>query len=124
MYARILMPIDLSEPTSWIRALPAALGCAQSFEAELHVMTVVPDFGMSIVGSYFPQGFEDKVMNEAQAKLHAFTTENVPKNVQVHHVVGHGSVYVEILRIASDIGADLIVMASHGPELKDSCLSG
>jgi nucleotide-binding universal stress UspA family protein len=33
--------------------------------------------------------------------------------------VGHGSIYAEILRASRDAGADLIVMASHRPEMKD-----
>lgn len=40
----------------------------------------------------------------------------------VRHVVGRGTVYEEILRIAGEIGSDLIVIGSHRPELKDYLL--
>jgi nucleotide-binding universal stress UspA family protein len=45
--------------------------------------------------------------------------EQVPANLQTRCHVVHGTVYEEILRLADDIGADLIVMASHRPALKD-----
>ena len=47
MYKRILLPIDLDQPSSWERALPQALELAKASDASLHVMTVVPDFGAS-----------------------------------------------------------------------------
>ena len=42
-----------------------------------------------------------------------------PNDVTIQHIVGHGSIYQEILSCAKKIGADLIVMASHRPELED-----
>ena len=54
MYKTILLAIDMNEPSSWEKALPVALEQARSGGGKLHIMTVVPDFGMSIVGSFFP----------------------------------------------------------------------
>ncbi len=36
--------------------------------------------------------------------------------------VGYGTVYEEILKIAKETGCDMIVNASHRPELKDYLL--
>ena len=47
---------------------------------------------------------------------------SVPDDVSVQHIVGEGSVYEVILKIAGDIDADLILMASHRPELQDYLL--
>ena len=60
MYKNVLLPVDLDQESSWRKALPAAIACCTAFGARLHVMTVVPDFGMSIVGSYFPDDFAEK----------------------------------------------------------------
>ena len=122
MYKNILMTVDLNHESSWQKALPTAVEYCQAFGSTLHVMTVVPDIGMAIVASYFPEGYEDKMLKEAAAKLHEFTASRVPEGVEVHHLVGHGPVYSEILRVADTIDADLIVMASHRPELKDYLL--
>jgi len=122
MYRDILLPIDLTDPSSWHKALPVALSFCRSFGARLHVVTVVPDFGMAIVGQYFPESFEKQMIEETRKALHAFVSEHVPAEVPVQHVVAHGTVYQEILRKANEIGVDLIVIGSHRPELRDYLL--
>ena len=71
MYQTILLPIDLNEESSWKKALPAALDLCHAHGAKLHVMTVVPDFGMAIVGSFFPNGYEDRALAGAPWRLSA-----------------------------------------------------
>ena len=88
------------------------------FGARLHVMTVVPDFGLPIVGAFFPEDFEQKALAAADQQSHDFVAEHVPDNIEVRHIVAHGTVYEEILRVANDIGAELIMLASHRPELR------
>ena len=122
MYKNILLPIDLNQESSWAKALPTAIEMCQTFGSSLHVMNVVPDFGMSVVGTYFPEGFEDKALEGARAELHEFVRQNVPDAVKVQHIIGHGSVYDEILRVAKEIKADLILLAAQRPELKDFLL--
>ena len=57
MFNHVLLSVDLEHESSWIKALPVALDLCKSCGAALHVLTVVPDFGMSIVSQYFPQAF-------------------------------------------------------------------
>ena len=122
MYSDILWPVDLGHESSWNKALPIAVTFAQTFDARLHVLTIVPDFGMSIVGSFFPKNFEATALKEAQKKLTEFCDDKIPSDVAVQHIVGHGVVYEEILRVAKEIKCDLILMASHRPELQDYLL--
>ena len=122
MFKDILFAVDLNAPETQQRALDAALAYSKMSKATLHVMTVVPDFGMTIVASYFPPDFEKRAMQDANTRLHEYVKAHVPKGMKVQHIVGHGTIYKEILREAADIGADLIVMASHRPELKDYLL--
>ena len=119
MYKDILLTVDLGHESSWSKALPIAVDYAKAFGATLHVMTVVPDFGMSIVGSFFPEGFEKQALAETQKRLTTFCDDKISKDIKVQHIVGHGVVYEEILRIAEETKPDLIIMASHRPELKD-----
>jgi len=79
----------------------------------------VPDFGMPLVAGYFPEDFEGKALENANRALHDFVKQTFPDDVSVQHIVGHGSIYQEILACAKEIGADLIVMASHRPDLAD-----
>lgn len=119
MYKDILIPIDPSQEGSWKHALPTAVEYAKAFRSRLHVMTVVPDFGMSIVGQYFPKNFERKALQDANTRLHEFVQHHVPREIQVQHIVAHGPVYEEILKTAQTINADLIVLAAHRRGITD-----
>lgn len=119
MYQQILLPIDLNQESSWEKALPVVLEFCRTFGSNLHVMTVVPDFGMAMVSQYFPESYETRMLEDANKALHGFVREHVPQGITVQHIVAQGTPYHEILRIAEEIGCDLIAMASHRPELKD-----
>ena len=122
MYKKILVTIDLEEKSSWERALPAAVALCQTFKAELALMTVVPEFGMAVVGAYFPEGYESKMREQAAKTLTNLAEAELPQGLPADLKVGHGTIYHEISRIAGEVGADLIVMAAHRPELKDYLL--
>jgi nucleotide-binding universal stress UspA family protein len=122
MYQNILLTVDLNDEASWSEAFPAAVKQAEASGATLHVVSVVPDFGMPVVGGFFPDDFEDKAMADVKEKLKALCSENVPESVTVEQVVRYGKIYKEILDIAKTIPADLIVIGSLRPELKDYLL--
>ena len=115
MYKNILLAIDLGHPESWAKALPTAVEYAQKFGSTLHLITVVPDFGMSIVGGYFPDDFEKKALEDTGERLKAFASEHVPAGIDVHPHVAHGRSYDEILSAAKSLSADLVVIGSHQP---------
>lgn len=122
MFRDILLPVDLNHDSSWRKSLPVALKLVEAFGARLHIMTVIPAFGMSIVGQFFPEDYEDKALETARQALHRFSQDHLPDNVAVQHIVCHGTVYEEIIREAKAIGADLVVMTAHRPELRDYLL--
>ncbi len=122
MYSNILLTVDLNQESSWAKALPVAVECCKAFDARLHLLTVVPDYGMPIVGGFFPEDFAKKALAQAKAQLEAFAKDKVPSEIGCDAIVRQGTVYEVILALADAIGADLIVMASHRPELKDYLL--
>lgn len=122
MYKHILLPVDLEDAASSGGARDVAVEYAQSFGATLHVMTVVPDFGMSVVGSFFPDDFAEKALAETAKRLDAYTAEHVPDGVKVQHIVAHGRIYDEIIKAAESGGIDLIVMSAHRPDIGDYLL--
>ena len=122
MYKDILLPIDLNEDSSWKSALPVAIEHARAFGTRLHVMTVVPDFGMTMVGQFFPKGFEKKAVEAANRQLHEFVDAHIPSDIAVQHIVAEGTVYERILELAKKLKIDLIVLAAHRPELRDYLL--
>ena len=113
MYQKIMLPVDLNEEASWEKALPTAITLCQTFGASLHVVTVLPDFKMPMVGAYFPKNFSQKAHESVKEAQHAFIQENVPEDIQTQSVIVDGSPWEAIIKAAKQIDVDLIVMASH-----------
>ncbi len=122
MSKHILLPVDLEDEASSAQALDAAVAQAQASGGTLHVMTVVPDFGMSVVGSFFPDDFAEKALAETAKRLDAYAGANVPDGVSVQQIVAHGRIYDEIIKAADSSGADLIVLSAHRPDVGDYLL--
>jgi len=121
LFKKVLASVDLGDPDSSIRVIHAALELI-SGDDTLHVACVVPDYGMSVVGSFFPEGHEKAALEKAREDLHKFTAANIPDGVQVQHIIGHGNIYEEIIEAADKVDADVIVIGSHRPKLKDYLL--
>lgn len=122
MYKDILLPIDLEHESSWKTALPVAIENAQAFGATIHIMTVIPDSGMSIVNHYFSKDAVKKIIEETKKKLHSFVDDQIPSDITVQHIVTTGNVYESIIATARQVDVDLIIMSAHRPELKDYLL--
>lgn len=115
MSGHTLLAVDLNHPESWERALPEALTLARAKTSTLHLVQVVPDFGMAMVGEFFPPDFEHKALEKARDDLRAFGEQHVPDDIEWDVHLGHGDVAEELIRVAHDVGATTIVMASHPP---------
>ena len=122
LFQNILIAVDLNDRNSWEKALPTAVEICRSYGAKLHVLTVVPDFGMSIVGQFFPKGFEKQMADKVLTQLKEFTKQHITDGMKVQHIVGEGNAYEVILDMAEKTNCDLIVVAAHRPELKDYLL--
>lgn len=115
MYRNILVTVDLGEIAAERKAIRTAVELARFSGANLHILTVVPDYGLSLVGSFFPKDHEKQAIEHANKALHEFTRENVPDEVKHRHIVGHGSIYRQIVHYAKLCDADLIVMSASTP---------
>ncbi len=122
MYKEILLPVDIAHLGAENRAVEVACELAKTHGARLNILAVVPDYGMPIVGSFFPEGFEGEVMGHATKELAAFIGKAVPGDLPVRQHLARGTVYEEVLRMAKGLSIDLIVMAARRPELKDYLL--
>ena len=121
IFKRVMACVDLGDEKSSIRVLNAAMETV-SGDDTLHVICIVPDFGMSIVSSFFPSNHEDKVMEKATEALHDFTAKHVPTGTRMQHIIALGNIYEEILVAAKKVKVDLIVIGSHRPKLEDYLL--
>lgn len=124
MYKHILLPVDLQEqdPRPMKMAVRAAVDLCRQYDAQLHVLTVVPDLGMPIVGQYFPAEAGERIVHDSEVNLHDLVNQLVPEEIEVQHLVAQGTVYRRILHMAEQINADLIVMPAHRTRFADYLL--
>lgn len=123
MYRNILVSIDLDDASDLDTTLTRAVEMTQAMPgAKLHVMTVLPPFGMSIVGSFFPKNFEHEVAQKLMVRLRSEVDPRLPEGMRCRHIVGEGSIYETVLRISREIKADVIVIGAHRPDLADYLL--
>jgi nucleotide-binding universal stress UspA family protein len=119
-FEKILVAIDLGEDSSWKDALPTAVDQAQHSGGKLHIVTVVPDPPPQL--AWLPEDYSTKMIAHAESQLAKLIETNVPKEMGAQAHVRQGTIYSEIVKLAKAIDIDLIVMASHRPELKDYLL--
>ncbi|SMX42461.1 universal stress protein [Octadecabacter ascidiaceicola] len=124
MTSTVLCAVDINRPDDEAKVLKAAKKLADLENAQLDVITVVPDFGASMVGAYFEE-HHVKTARDGAAKLLSDSVAIVigeEANKSVRHIVAVGSAYEEVLKAAKLAGADLIVIGAHRPDFKDYLL--
>ena len=112
MYKTILVPIDLSHPEQGSKTLGIArlIGGERSRVVALYVAADVPGF----VAVELPKGWLEKSLAKSRAEL-GVLADKAAAETQIQ--TGHPS--TKILECAEEIGADLIIIASHRPKLQD-----
>lgn len=120
MFKSILIAVDLDDPTSWSRVRPVALPLARMSGARLTLGTVVTDWE-ELPDQWSPAGYRERI-ETAHARLSGLAEEcgDQPHDV----LVGGGNVGSGILDLAARADADLIVLVSHRPGLRDYLLGG
>ncbi|WOI55621.1 universal stress protein [Palleronia sp. LCG004] len=116
----ILLPVDLSSSASWEKALPRARALAE--DGVLHVITVIPNFGASMVGNFFGEGWMERALHEVGEKLTQWVNAHVPRGQEVHPHVMHGRIYDEIIRAAERLDVDTIVLGAPPADVADYLL--
>lgn len=118
MFRSILVPIDIAQPSSWRQSIPQAIELAAASNGAATIVTVVRDLKAAFEGAHFP--FQVEMMtSKACGKLTEIVAEYRDRKVALSEEVRFGSIGREILEAARERKADLIVMTSHRPELKD-----
>jgi nucleotide-binding universal stress UspA family protein len=112
----ILHPTDFSEPSKY--ALGYAVACAKEFEAKLYLLHVIPYIP---VGTYFAMGPlappaqpMENIEKQASQALQDILPPEVRGAIPVEYLIRNGVPFVEIIRCAGQIKADLIVCGTHG----------
>ena len=117
MFKSIVVAVDPEQPSSSEKALPAAASLAKLHGARLTVASVVPDIRAMIKAEWSLIAVRE-LMETAQLKV-ASLLDRYPDAHGAKVEVLCGNIWRTIIRIAERAEADLIVLASHRPEMKD-----
>lgn len=112
---RILIPIDFSDTA--LLALDHATFMAKLFNAEVILLHVVETLTFTTVVSDSYPGVEmEKTAQKTVAQqLESLAKENFEKQgLSYKTKVAVGRIYVEIVKIAKEVNADVIIMGTHG----------
>ena len=124
MSGRILCAVDIAEVEHSKVLLRRSRLLAELDQAGLDVVTVIPGFRMSVLGSYFPEGSEEKIEAGATVELRNLVADSLGADhaTDTRTIVATGSIYEGIVKTAKDVGSTLIVMGAHRPDLEDYLL--
>lgn len=123
LFKKILLPIDINDEDSWKKTLPTCVAMInRNPDAELYILSVIPNFGMSMVEEYFPAGWMKEISLKTMTELEKIVASHVPDNIKPNLLVSKGVVYQVLLEYAAKYEIDLIVMAASHPSRKDYLL--
>jgi nucleotide-binding universal stress UspA family protein len=111
---KILVPIDFSPSAH--AALEAAAEIAKHFDAEIHLVHVIPMFTSSTLPDFVPETkVVDGAKKEAERHFAACQKDLAGKGVKVSFTVEVGNdVAGSILDVLDNEHADLVVISTHG----------
>ncbi len=117
---KILVPTDLSEASN--RAVKVAVDLAKTNNAKLILTTVIDalpstneEMIMLRVSVDSVKAYNEKKFTEAEVELRKLISPVLQKKLGVKFSIRAGKKpYAEIIRLAAETAADLIVMSSHG----------
>ena len=110
----IMLTTDFSETSR--KAIQPAATLARTYGAKIllvHIGDLFPTAPLENPPIDF-QAVEKRQREMACEELSRFAAEYLPKDLEVERIVTLGVTHMEILRLAEEHRADLIVMATHG----------
>jgi len=111
----ILVPVDFSPPSQ--KALHYALSFAEQFGATLKLLYVVEPAVYPTELGHVPAEIDRLYQNMhegARVKLAALAEKQIPPHIKAETIVRVGQPHHAITQTAEELGADLIVIATHG----------
>lgn len=118
MAKKILIPIDLDHERVFDSVFATVEEYSNPAETELVLLAVVPQLHLG----YFPSiehRYMQKLVKETKRRLEKLGSERLGDNYKWQALVEGGDPRKRIITAADELGADLIVLASHDPRGSD-----
>jgi nucleotide-binding universal stress UspA family protein len=111
MFKHILVPTDFGEPAE--RALDVAIELAKKFDSRVSILHVYPVFVSMVYGDGLPWPAE-QIAAGAQKTLEGYTAKAKARYSGCESILRPGITSDQILTVAGQSNADVIVMGTHG----------
>ena len=121
MFKNILVAVDLEHDTPVDDLLRIASDIANTYGAQVHLLNVI-GAAPAVVSQFLPENYENMVSEKIEKDLAVLAAKVDLAEGAAASSVRFGGVYQEILAHANKIGADLIIVASHKPDVGDYLL--
>lgn len=109
---KVLVPYDFSDYAEL--ALKYALSFAQEYQAELHLLHVLPPHSVNEPEIAWSPNQSDSAYHKAARRLQRAVPAEAHLWCEIKHVVSEGNAYREILNYAENNEIDLISIGAHG----------
>ena len=109
---KILVPVDFSEHSQ--KALRYALAFALQFDAEVTLVHIVEQMVYPGDWMYPPLAVTDFAAEKREQMLDQLRALDAGSGVKTDHVVRLGRAWQEVIEIAREQKADMIILATHG----------
>ncbi|MEM6467772.1 MAG: universal stress protein [Pseudomonadota bacterium] len=119
MSKRLLLAVDINDPEGARPSAEAAVNLARFEGATLHIVNVVPDQGMPIVGAALAPDHNEAIEAAARTGLEAWARDSLPEDVTTVLHIARGTIYDQIINTANALEVDCVVVGAHSPTLKD-----
>lgn len=116
MFRNIVVPVDLAELDVSRIAIDKAVALAKLSSGRVTLVNVVPIMPVMMLDTV-PVSYEVEVADKSKGAMTELALSlDLPRD-RVASEVRIGGVYHEVLDLATEIGADLVVVGSHRPAM-------
>ena len=109
MFNKILVPVDLSTEATTEKLCKTANDLAGKYQSEVILLTIMPDYGMPLVASFFPEDAQNKLKLEMKGKLEGLAKAYF-NDASVTIKLKQGKRRQAILQAIENIQPDLVIM--------------
>jgi len=118
----VVAAVDLDHEDRDRNVAATAARLAMAATAALHLVYIIPEPQETYIRAYVPKEMVSEVEHAAQRHLEELAGEIASDGQTVDTHVLHGSIYVTLLAQARDLGATVLVIGAHRPQLADFLL--
>jgi len=114
MFAKILVPIDMTESEMTEKSVRMAEAVAKKFDSDVRLINVQSLLPIAII-DYVPENFGDEIRLGLEKEIAAIAAKVDRPTERVSTNILYGPVYQKILSEGESWGADAIILSSHRP---------